>query len=163
VVTKARAAFGGFTDLVSELNRLREIGRTGHDPAHGDEAPREYASAWVPTADIFARRDQLVIRIELPGMDPDDVDITYSSGMLTVSGERHTDIGAEDAVFYVRERYRGAFRRAMTLPEGTPASAISAEFHNGLVEITVQGFSADTPERIEIRDRSSGRTDRTIG
>jgi len=161
-VTERRPAFAGFTDFVSEINRLREVGRTGRDPAWQDDAPRSHASAWVPTADIFARGDELVIRIELPGMDPDDVEITYVGGVLTVSGDRHTDMGAEDASFYVRERYRGTFRRVMTLPEGTPASAISAEFHAGLVEITVRGVGGDGPERIALEDRSSGPSTRTL-
>jgi HSP20 family protein len=161
-VSRGRAAFGGFVDLVSEVNRMRALGRTGRDPAHGHEAPHEYSSAWVPTADVFARPDALVIRIELPGMAPDEIDISYASGVLTIAGERQTELGAEDATFYVRERLRGSFRRTMTLPEGTPASAITAEFYAGLVEITVRDAGRDAQARIELQDRSSRPAQRRL-
>jgi len=162
-VSRRRAAFGGFVDLVSEVNRMRELGRTGHDPVHGHGGPREYSTAWVPTADVFARPDALVIRIELPGLAPDDIVISYSAGVLTVSGERQTEQGAEDAVFYVRERLRGPFRRTMTLPEDTPASAVTAEFYAGLVEITVRDAGRDEHTRVELQDRSSGPAQRRLG
>jgi HSP20 family protein len=156
-------AFGGFVDLVSEVNRMRALGRTGRDPAHGPDGPREYSTAWVPTTDVFARPDALVIRIELPGMAPDEIDIRYAAGVLTVSGERQTELGAEEAPFYVRERLGGSFRRTMTLPEDTPASAISAEFSAGLVEITVRDAGREGHTRIELQDRSSGPEQRRLG
>jgi HSP20 family protein len=162
-VSRRRAAFGGFVDLVSEVNRMRALGRTGRDPAHGDDESREYSTAWVPTADVFARPDALMIRIELPGMAPDEIDIAYAAGVLTVSGERQTELGAEDATFYVRERLRGSFRRTMTLPEGTPASAITAEFSAGLVEITVRDAGREAQTRIELQDRSSRPAQRRLG
>lgn len=162
-MSRRRSAFGGFVDLVSEVNRMREVGRTGRDPAHEDQEPRAYSTAWVPTADVFALPDALVIRIELPGMAPDDIDISYASGVLTVSGERQTEQGAEGATFYVRERLRGSFRRTMTLPEGTPASAITAEFYAGLVEITVRDAGRAPQTHIELQDRSSGPARRRLG
>ncbi len=162
-MSRRRSPFGGFVDLVSEVNRMRALGRTGHDPVHGHDEPRGYSSAWVPTADVFARADALVIRIELPGMAPDDIEVGYAAGVLTVSGERNTDLGAEEATFYVRERLRGSFRRTMTLPEGTPASAITAEFSAGLVEITVRDAGRGEHTRIELQDRSGGPAQRRLG
>ena len=159
-----RNPFEGVTDFFSELNRMRELGRYGYE--HGPEdRQRTHATAWVPPTDIFARDGDLVIRIELAGLRPDDVAITFSGGVLTVSGERRTELGTggEDS-FYVRERFYGAFRRAITLPAGTDDSQISAEFENGLVEITVQGgATASAPRRIAVKDRSSGATTRSLG
>ncbi len=60
--------FRGFVDVMSEMNRLREIGRTGYDPGYEDRE-RTQASAWVPTADAFASGEDLVIRLEIPGLD----------------------------------------------------------------------------------------------
>ena len=163
-MSRRRNAFTGLLDLVSEINRMRALGRSGRDPAHAHAGPGEHsATAWVPVADVFARSDALVICIELPGMAPDDIDIRYAAGVLTVSGDRQTEPGAEDAAFYVRERPRGPFRRTMTLPEGTPASAVTAEFSTGLVEITVRDAGGEGHTRIELRDRSGAPAQRRLG
>lgn len=155
--------FRGFSDTMSELNRMWQLGRTGQDPAHHEARERDHATAWVPAADIFARGEDLVIRIELAGMDPGDIDVSFSRGVLTVTGERRTHEGAEGATFYVRERYFGAFRRSMNLPEGTAEEAITAEFENGLVEITVRGGAGGSgPRRIALVDRSGARTARAL-
>jgi HSP20 family protein len=158
-----RNPFEGVTDFFSELSRLRELGARG--PEHGHETTqRTHARAWVPATDIFARDDDLGIRIEVAGLRPEDVDITFSHDVLTVSGERRTELGTGgDDSFYIRERFHGAFRRAITLPEGTDAGQISAEFDNGLVEITVQGAVAGgESKRIPVRDRSGDATKRSL-
>jgi HSP20 family protein len=161
---RPRNPFEGVTDFFSELNRMRQIGTQGRE--HGqEERQRTHASAWVPATDIFARDDDLVIRIEVAGLRPEDVDVTFSEGVLTVSGTRRTELGAggEDS-FYIRERFYGAFRRAITLPKDTDESQISAAFYNGLLEITVQGGArAGEPKRIPIRDTSSDTTRRSLG
>jgi HSP20 family protein len=156
--------FEGVTDFFSELSRMRELGAHGREHGHEDRK-RTHASAWVPATDIFAVGEDLVIRVEVAGLRPEDVDITFSQAVLTVSGERRTELGAgEEATFYIRERFYGAFRRAITLPEGTNDDQITAEFHNGLVEITVRGAAGGrAPKRIELRDRSSDPTTRSLG
>jgi HSP20 family protein len=160
-----RNPFEGVTDFFSELNRMREVGAHGHDSGHHQDRQRTHASAWVPPTDVFSRDDDLVIRIEVAGLRPEDVDITLSNNVLTVSGVRRTELGTGgDDSFYIRERFHGMFRRAITLPEGTDERDIEAEFDNGLVEIAVKGGVArDAPARISLRDRSGGATTRTLG
>ena len=113
----------------------------------------------MPTTDIFAQGDDLVIRVELAGVDPDDVDLRFANGVLTVSGNRAPEFGSDDEPeFYVRERFYGEFRRSITLPEGTQPSQIQAAFDDGLVEIVVAGAVTQTDStRIELADKSSGR------
>jgi HSP20 family protein len=93
------------------------------------------------------------------------VEITFSQGILTVAGQRFTELGAADEdSFFVRERPYGAFRRSITLPSGTNESDISAEFVNGLTEITVAGgASAAAARRIELRQRPQETSRRTLG
>ena len=149
--------FQGFLDTMSEWNRMRELGmgKTGYETRQEDRQ-RTHATAWVPTTDIFARGQDLVIRVSLSGVYPEDVEITLSNSVLTVSGERRSELDEEEVSFYVRERYYGAFRRSMTLPAGVDESDISADFENGLLEITVRGgASAEEPRRIEIGGRPS--------
>lgn len=157
-----RNPFEGFTDLFTELARMREVGTRGGDPAP-EHRERTHASAWVPTTDIFALGDRLVIRIELAGVDPADVELRFSGGILTVSGNRTSEFGDTEPTFYVRERFYGEFRRAFSLPEGTRRDQIQAAFDDGLVEITVAGAAGPTDaERIELRDRSGAATTRSV-
>ena len=151
--------FHGIVDSISEWNRMREVGsgRVGPETRQEDRQ-RTLATAWVPTTDIFAKGDDLVVRVSLSGVNREDVRITLSNSVLTVSGERKSELDEDDDVsFYVRERYYGAFRRSITLPAGIDEGAISADFENGMLEITVRGGATAAPEprRIEIRDRSS--------
>jgi HSP20 family protein len=151
--------FHGIVDAISEWNRMREVGsgRVGPESRQEDRQ-RTLATAWVPTTDIFAKGDDLVVRVSLSGVAREDVRITLSNSVLTVSGERKSELDEDDDVsFYVRERYYGAFRRSITLPAGIDEDAISADFENGLLELTVRGGATAAPEprRIQIRDRSS--------
>jgi HSP20 family protein len=150
--------FHGIVDAISEWNRMREVGsgRVGPETTRQEDRQRTPATAWVPTTDIFARGDDLVIRVSLSGVDREDVRITLSNSVLTVSGERRSELDEGEVSFYVRERYYGAFRRSITLPAGIDEDAISADFENGLLEVTVRGGATAAPEprRIQIRDRS---------
>ncbi len=143
--------FRGIVDVMSEMTRMRELGKTGYETGHEDRQ-RTHATAWVPGANIFTRGSDLVIQISLSGVRRDDVDITFAQGVLTIAGERMSEPDEEGVNFYVRELYYGAFRRSITLPEGVDESKISADFENGLVEITVRGgaVAAAEPSHIEI-------------
>ena len=161
-----RNPFEGVTDYFSELARMRSLGIHGGREPGVESVERTHASAWVPTTDILAVGDDLVIRVELAGISPDDIELRFSHGVLTVSGSRRSDDeeGEGGALFYVRERFYGEFRRAITLPEGTDASQLRAEFADGLVEITVrQGVSPAESTRIALADRSAGATTRAVG
>ena len=142
--------------MMGEMNRIRELGRTSYETGQ-EGRQRTHATAWVPSTDILAKGADLVIRVSLAGVSREDVDITFSDGMLTVSGERKSELDEEEVSFYVRERYSGAFRRTITLPAGTDENRISADFENGLLEVTVGGGAATAavePRRIEIGNRS---------
>ena len=161
-----RNPFEGVTDYFSELGRMRSLGIRGTGEPTVEHTERTHASAWVPATDIFARGQDLVIRVELAGVDPDDVDLRFNHGVLTVSGTRTSELGEgdEDVEFYIRERFYGEFRRVITLPDGTDASQISAEFDDGLVEIVVQdGVSSQDSTRIAVADKSKGVTRRRVG
>ena len=131
---------------MSEMARMREYAEGGGSQ---EEGRRTHATAWVPTTDIFAMGDNLIIRCELAGVQRNDVDISLSGGALIIDGERKGEPEATE--YYARERYFGHFRRRIKLPEGVDGSKISASFDNGLLEVTVRGgVDHAEPERIEI-------------
>lgn len=151
--------FEGVTDFFSEMARMRAVG-TGRQEyeSSAEDKQRTHATAWVPAADIFASGEDLVIRIDLAGMRPEDVGISFSNSTLSIYGERLTDeeSGGPDS-FYIRERFHGSFRRSITLPEGVTADQIDAEFLDGLVEITVRGgVHRGEPQRIQLKSSSTG-------
>jgi HSP20 family protein len=157
VGNEQRHPFHGIVDSIHEWNRMREVGmgRSGYE-ARQEDRPRTQANAWVPTTDVFAKGDDLVIRVSLSGVHPEDVHVTLSNGVLTISGERRSEPDEQEVSFYVRERYYGAFRRSLTLPASVDEDDISADYENGLLEIVVRGAAAAAePRRIEIRAKSS--------
>jgi HSP20 family protein len=146
---RARNPFRGLIDHMSEMSRMREYFESGGQ-AHEDQE-RTHATAWIPTTDIFARGDDLVIRCELAGVERDDIDITLSGGVLTISGERRSGLNEEELTYYTRERSFGYFRRSISLPDGIDGSKVNATFEEGLLEINIQGGAAlPEPQRIQI-------------
>lgn len=153
VPTAQNNPFRGFLDVMSEMNRaqshwmLRDQGEGGH-------GGRSHAAAYVPPADIFAEGDDLIVRCEVPGVRSKDVSVTVSSGVLTISGYRDSELDDQKVVYYARERVYGAFRRSMLLPEGVDERAIHAKVRNGLLEILVKGGAAAKPQSIDIVDEN---------
>jgi HSP20 family protein len=142
-----RQPFRGLFDAVAELNRMRDFRSAGAVPPEG----RTHATAWIPTMDIFANGEDLVIRCELAGIGRDAVAVSFEHGALTIDGERTGAPDEEGTTYYVRERHYGAFRRTINLPEGIDKGDIAASLGDGLLEITVAGGCAhQEPERIEI-------------
>jgi HSP20 family protein len=142
-----RQPFRGLFDAVAELNRMREFWTAGAEVREG----RTHATAWIPTMDIFASGEDLVIRCELAGIGRNDVAISFEHGALTIDGERTGAPDEEGTTYYVRERRYGAFRRTINLPEGIDKGDIAANLGEGLLEVRVAGGCArHEPERIEI-------------
>src|SRR5688500_6404431 len=82
------------------------------------------AEALIPPMDVFRTGEGLTVRMELPGLRADDVDIAVNDGTLTISGERKLDAGVADEAWVRRERPVGRFERSFGLPEGTDPSGI---------------------------------------
>jgi HSP20 family protein len=154
-----RQPFRGLFDAVAELNRMREFWTAGVETREG----RTHATAWIPTMDIFARGEDLLIRCELAGIGRDEVAISLDHRTLTIDGERTGAPDEEGTTYYVRERHYGAFRRTINLPEGVDKSDITASLDDGLLEITVAGGCArQEPERIEIGAAAGAPADSTV-
>ena len=93
-----------------------------------------------PPTDVFQRGDDLVIKLELPGIDPaKDVTVTLEQGHLTITGERHQKTEVKEKDYYRMESRYGTFRRYVALPEGIDEARIKAGYHDGFLEIVVLG------------------------
>lgn len=144
----------GFYDLHSEMNRLFDEAFGGLMRRPGGQQ-RSQVTEWAPAMDVLQKGGNLVVRAELPGIKPEDVDITVQDRVLTISGDHKVEQETERGGYFVRERRHGSFRRSMTLPEGVDEDQIHARFENGVLEVTLEGAAAvREPRRIQLE--SSG-------
>jgi HSP20 family protein len=112
---------------------------------------RAMTTAWAPALDISERKDAYLVTVELPGVEPDDFQITMEDGLLTIQGERQFTQESSEQQFHRVERRYGAFRRAITLPAQVQADQIEASFDNGVLEIVVPKAEEAKPKRIQVR------------
>jgi HSP20 family protein len=148
----------GFYDPLSEMNRLfaQVFGlapqRTGDGGGQGDGGEEGRAmTAWTPAIDVLQRDGDLVVRAELPGVEPDDVDITVQNNVLTISGRISEEREEEREGYLIRERRAGFFRRSLQLPQGVDESNITARFDNGVLEVVIEGAAqAQEPRHVEV-------------
>lgn len=92
---------------------------------------------FIPTADVFARNKDLVVRLDLPGMDAKDIHVIFDAGELTVTGERGVEKEVKEEGYYRKESSFGFFERHMSLPRGIKEDDIKAEYDNGVLEISI--------------------------
>jgi HSP20 family protein len=112
------------------------------------------ATAFVPAADVVRDGSDVVVTLELPGVDVEkDVEVEVTDGRLLVSGTRTEQTSSEEGGVLRRETRSGAFRRAFTLPEHVTGDDIEADYDRGLLTIRVRGVSKPKvePRKIEIR------------
>ena len=95
-------------------------------------------SYWTPSMEVFQRGNEMIVRADLPGISPDDVQIDVEDGVLTISGERqNTNEDQPQQGFYRSERSYGAFARSIALPENVDEDQVHARFEHGVLEVTV--------------------------
>jgi HSP20 family protein len=91
----------------------------------------------VPTMDVLSRGDDMVVRVELPGIDPSAVDISVTEGTLAVSGERSEEHETTEEDYMLRESSWGRFERRIALPKGVDPATLHADFKDGVLEISI--------------------------
>jgi HSP20 family protein len=146
--------FRGFGDMQSQMNRMfnEMLGNVTRSPGRQLEG----ATEWAPAVDATEKNGNLIIRAELAGVKPEDVDISLHGNVLTISGERKAEQEEERGGYYIRERSYGSFSRSFTLPQGTDESKVRARYEHGVLEVTVEGAAVvEEPKRIHIEGSGS--------
>lgn len=139
-----------FRDLMSiqnEMNRL--FGRT-----YGGDVGESTRGAWTPALDVFETQEKFVITMELPGVSPDDVDISVEDSTLMVRGERKFYSEQQEESFLRIERRFGEFTRSLTLPSTADAESIHASFDQGVLTIEVPKREEAKPRKISIKAKA---------
>ena len=107
--------------------------------------------AWVPALDIVERQDAYVLALEVPGVDPSTIDVSFEKSLLTVRGERATVETQKDDNVRVMERVTGSFLRSVRLPEHVDGDRISAESKDGVLYLTVPKAQSAKARKIQIK------------
>jgi HSP20 family protein len=123
----------------------REIDRLFEDTFTRD------GNNWTPAVDIKESDNDIRIDLELPGLRPEDVEITAENGLLTIRGEKRSERKeGEEGRFHVVERSYGTFMRTFTLPQGVDENQIQAEFSDGVLSVRIPKAALPQPKRIQI-------------
>jgi HSP20 family protein len=135
----------------------REIDRLFEDTFARD------GNAWTPAVDIKETNNDLRVDLELPGLKPEDVEITAENGVLTIRGEKRSERKeGEENRYHLVERSYGAFMRSFTLPKGIDENQIQADFENGILSIHIPKAALPQPKRIQIGG-NEGKEQATVG
>jgi HSP20 family protein len=111
----------------------------------------EGAVAWMPKVDVKRKDDDIVVRAELPGIDPEQVQVEVTDNLLTIRGERRQEENREGEDWLVRESSYGLFERSLTIPEGVDPASITAGYTDGILEVRVpKALEASRPKTTKI-------------
>jgi HSP20 family protein len=91
----------------------------------------------VPTMDLYQTEDSVVVKMGLPGVKPEDIQISVANGVLTIRGEVKEEKAEKEKTFHLRERRYGSFSRSISLPSNVSADKSDAEFENGILTLTL--------------------------
>ena len=131
----------------SEMDRLMDTFLFGV-PQRGDSGEE---AEWLPAVDVAEMKNEFVVNVEAPGMDPKDFDISLSKGMLTITGEKKQDRVEKEENYHLIERRHGTFSRSISLPQEVEDDKISASYKNGVLTVTLPKSEGAKRNEIKIK------------
>ena len=137
-----RAPLAGMNGMKTSMGQFLDDRFFGF---HGYTAPTHQANPM--TIDVIADDKYVVIQASLPGVKPEDVNVSVEDNRLTIDGETHSTEETENERYVIRERHSGAFHRGLTLPQGLEKDNIEALFQNGVLTLTV-------PRTVEVKPKA---------
>lgn len=108
-----------------------------------------------PAVDCMTRENDFVVRAELPGVDPEKIEITVHEGRLVLRGEKESAFKEDEGNYFVREAFHGTFERSFTLPEEALSDDISASYDSGVLEIVIPKAEEQKPRKVPVLAESA--------
>lgn len=133
--------WGLLTQLQKELEQMR-----GGASGDGSSATAE----WAPAVDIKEESDRFILHADLPGVKPEEIDVSMENGVLTIKGEKKTEANTEKEGYKRVERTYGSFYRRFSLPDTANPDAISAVSKRGVLEIAIPKRESVQPKKINV-------------
>jgi HSP20 family protein len=135
--------FRGATILQEQFGRL-------FSDAFERSAEENNLTAWAPAVDIFETEHELVVKADLPDIDPKDLDIRVENNILTIRGERKFEKKVDENNYLRVERAYGSFARSFTLANTVNPDAIKADYQNGVLTLTIPKREEAKPKQIKV-------------
>jgi HSP20 family protein len=135
--------FHGATSLQDQVNRLFNdvLERRGEESS---------LTSWAPAVDIYETEQELVVKADLPDVDPKDLDIRVENNILTIRGERKFEKKVNEESYLRVERAYGSFARSFTLANTVNSDAIKAEYQSGVLTMTIPKKEEAKPKQIKV-------------
>ncbi len=137
-----------FRDLVASQDRFSRLFNESFSRLFGDQEGLE--RAWAPAVDIFESDNNIVLKAELPGLDPKDVEVRVEDSTLYLKGERKFEKEVEEDNYHRIERSYGSFARSFSLPATIDSDKVQAEYKDGLLTLTIPKREEAKPKTIKI-------------
>jgi HSP20 family protein len=136
--------FERLSSLRDEVNRLFEGASSTSAPDTG------LFTEWAPALDVLQDRDNVYVKVELPGLKKDEIDISVQEGILSVSGERKQESEATEGGSFRSERFFGRFHRSVALPASVDNARVTASYKDGILAVTLPKAEEAKPKQIEV-------------
>ncbi len=143
-----RSMFNDFLNLHRGFDDLFDRVMRGFPTSPG--AAETAASAFVPPAEAWVHENKFYLRLYVPGIDKQNIEVSTVNNQVKVRGERKPNENLRDESYVLREVPYGTFERTFSLPDGVDLEKISASYHNGTLELTIPAAMKSMPRRIEI-------------
>ena len=144
---RALPALTGLTALQNEIDRLVE---RFWEPSWDEFPP--LGREWAPSLDLAETKDAVVVKVEIPGIDPKEIQVSLQEQVLTIKGEKRQEKEEKDEHYYRKERTWGAFARSIRLPVPVAGEKVTAAFKNGLLTITLPKTPAAKGTTIPVKE-----------
>ena len=140
--------FREFAIMQDRVNRINRLSRE----AYGPEVPEEAltTTSFAPPVDIYEDEHNVVLKLEVPGIDEKDIDVRIDNHTLTVHGERKIEKEEKEENFRRVERQYGSFTRSFTLPSSVDPGQVSADYNKGVLKITLAKRAEARPKQIKV-------------
>jgi HSP20 family protein len=115
------------------------------------------AEVFVPAAECFTKDKQLIVKMELPGVEPKQVEVLVTGNRLVIKGEKREERKVEEGELFFREIARGRFERSFELPEGVKKEQVNATYQNGVLEIVVPAPALEAARKVPVEIQEGGK------
>lgn len=142
-MNRVEQPFRGASSLQEQINRIfgDGLGRTGEE---------SNLTPWAPAVDIYETENELVVKADLPDVNPQDLDIRVENNVLTIRGERKFEAKVHDDNYLRIERAYGSFSRSFQLANSVKAEGIKADYENGVLTLSIPKREEAKPKQIKV-------------
>jgi len=137
-----------FRDMSEDMSRFLNARLGTYVSTDGTDT---FEEGWLPAVDIKEEDDKFLVRADIPGVDPKDIDVSMENGVLSIRGKRESEFKDEKNGYRRIERVYGEFNRQFTLPESADPEKVVAKCEKGVLEITIGKTEARKPKRISVK------------